>query len=305
MAVDLRDIARGAKRFVADRSKTFWIALGIFLAIFIAIGVTNYVRARQRWKRYVECGSCLLRFKNRIINLAGQRPLSSRLLPAPKAGNDFTYTMWLYVADWYTHYNKWKSVFCKSPTFPTGCSSLAWNMVGEQCPGIWMADKVNNMRFVVQTNVSVPTTCLYGDLSSSSSSGKSEKGKSVEQSSDLTNCIRENQGYPTEQTPMLEYADLEDFPIGRWFHITLIVREGVLELYRDAKLVSTTTLIGTPNMNMGMGRFGAINPFSGRMAYFRYMDVAVPLPVLREMYGYEKIQSFHRDPDPMQEDVAA
>lgn len=333
--------------------KSLCIVFGVALAIALVVFVVKYLQWRKRWNRYVACGACMERFRNRIVNLAGQRPLSSRLLPAPKYGSDFSYCMWIYVGDWYTHFGRWKSVFCKSPNFPTGCPALTWNMVGAQCPGIWMADKTNDLRVVVQTEIAVPSVCVADAVDAivvdnpgttacdvyCPASSKAPESTCVSATHtdtketarcDATNpqgltcvcrppetaavkrartpesiaaCITSNPGVVTTQLGILEYADLKNIPVGKWFHLVVVVRGKLIEIYRDAELFSTTTLTGTPKMNLGMGRFGAANPYSGRMANFRYMPHALPLPIIQHLYAYEKAWDFRSDKDPMQEDV--
>jgi len=66
-------------------------------------------------------------------------------------GGVFTYSMNLFINQWYTQEfrNKWKNIFRKGNTGITDLSN--WCSYSEQCPGIYFGDKVNNLRIVFTT----------------------------------------------------------------------------------------------------------------------------------------------------------
>jgi hypothetical protein len=202
--------------------------------------------------------------------------------------------MWLYIADWTTNYGKWKSVFCKASSFPS-CSSITWDMVGDQSPGIWLGDTVNNLRVAFQTEVAIPTACIQPNVP------PGDKGPD-----NLMACVREysrRTDTSITMTPVLEYSEIRNVPIGEWFQITIVLRGQFIELYQNGNLHTTTNLLGTPSLNTSIGQFAFANPFSGRMAFFRYMPFAVTVSLIQEMYAYENRQSFLKDIDPMQDDL--
>jgi hypothetical protein len=218
-------------------------------------------------------------------------------LPNPNSGNDCTYSMWIYVADWNTNYGKWKALFCKSPTFPTCSDSVKWDMVANQCPGVWLGDTTNNLRVVVQTVVAVPTQCMQ--LSAETPpTASSQSAAPLDSPFSMADCMTRPQTDTTD-VPILEFIEMENVPIGKWFQFSFILRDSFVELYKNGDLFSTTPLKGKPKPNVFPGRFSPTNPFSGRMCNFRYMPFALRLPMIRRLYQYEANMSFIHTIDPM------
>jgi len=155
---------------------------------------------------------------------------------------------------------------------------LNWKMIGNQCPGVWLTDTVNNLRFVVSTSASIPA-CGGGATETPDS------------------CIA-TVSVPTANTNILEYADLNNVPIGKWFQLTATVMNRHLELYLNGELTQTTILRGTPVFNNNDGQFVASSPFNGRLANFRYMPHSLPIQAIRELYEKESKLSFLRIKNP-------
>jgi hypothetical protein len=289
---------------ISGLPKPVIIGLTIIAVVGVAYIVRMYYARRKAWKRWVSCGRCYTRFENRAANIVGLRAIESSRLPNPNSGDDCTYSMWLYVADWTTNFGRWKSVFSKSPAFPTCSAGVKWDMVPDQCPGIWLADTVNDLRIVVQTQVAVPARCL---ASAANAAGVAEVAletpakASAGGTLSFADCIKTPQR-DMRQVPILEHVEMKNVPIGKWFQFTFILRENFVELYRDGQLHTTTALLGKPQHNVFGGRFAATNPFSGRMANFRYMPFALLLPMIRRLYSSESGQSFKDSVDPMKDD---
>lgn len=66
-------------------------------------------------------------------------------------GMEFTYSMNLFINQWYTSAfrNKWKNILRKGNQGISGLSN--WCSYSEQCPGIYFGDKVNDLRIVFTT----------------------------------------------------------------------------------------------------------------------------------------------------------
>jgi hypothetical protein len=275
------------------------ISLSVIIVAVVTYFIRAYFKLTVEWKRYVTCGRCYTRFKNKSSNIVGMRPISSHLIPNPNSGNDCTYSMWLYIADWNTNYGKWKAVFSKSPTFPTCSSSVKWDMVPNQCPGVWLGDTLNNLRVVVQTTVAVPKRCMH--LAEDLGADESSTAPATASSLSIADCMKVPQAN-TMDVPILEFSEMENVPIGKWFQFTFILRDNFVELYKNGDLFSTTPLKGKPRQNVLPGRFSPVNPFGGRMCNFRYMPHALLVPMIRRLYVYEASMSFLDIADPMEDD---
>jgi len=159
-------------------------------------------------------------------------------------------------------------------------------------------DTVNNLRVVFQTEVPIPTACLDPSNITTNSADKSSSNNG------LMDCVEEyskKNDTSITYSPVLEYSEITNVPIGEWFQITVILRNKFIELYQDGNLYQTTHLMGTPLLNPIEGRFGFANPYNGRITNFRYMPFALTVPVIKELYAYESNQSFIKEYDPMQD----
>ena len=105
---------------------------------------------------------------------------------------------------------------------------------------------------------------------------------------------------------ILEYADIDNIPIGKWFQLLFVVDKTRLELYLDGKLVKTLVFIGdyidtcsTENGHFGIPKAGK---YDGRIMNFRYMPFVLPYEVIQLLYIYESKNTLLDIPNPMKKD---
>ena len=269
------------KMFVENRSVAFWISLAIVVSVFLGLIIYEWYKVYRLWNKYIDCGACYIRFKNTISSGIDRRPTSHNLLVKPQDG--YTYSMWLYVVDWYNSPSsgKWKNVYLRGPPIPRnarkkGCS-ISWDSIPRQQPGIWFMPKFNNIRVVVSTKVSSPAGCLSGEGADNSVTNIQQCGRTTTENTDVIN--------------ILEYADLDDFPIGKWFQLLIVVNNQKVELYLNGELVTTKMFVGTYHSmcDTENGHFSLpTTGYNGRIMNFRYMPHTIPQQMIRVLYDYEK-----------------
>ena len=287
--------------FAANRSKTFWIVLAIIIIIVIIIFVWAYYLVRKDFNKYVDCGDCYLRFKNFVANPIGKQPTSYTRFGE---SNEYSYSMWLYIADWYHQYNKWKNVFYRGSQITSDCSNIKWDMIPDQNPGIWLSNVQNNIRIVIKTSVSIPSSCLSDSALSELKLENIQQEGSEHSSNSLSNSLSKCLSKPhlnRTSISILEYAEIKNIPIGKWFQLTFVLRKQRLELYLDGKLHITKMLMGMPTVSNNDGYFSSVNPYLGRISNFRYMPHYIPYQIVKMLYDYEKNLSFIKEKDPMNE----
>ena len=64
-------------------------------------------------------------------------------------GGQYTYSVWLRINNWYSNYNKWKTIFRKGSE--TDINLTDWCSYSEQSPGLYLGNKINNLRVVLTT----------------------------------------------------------------------------------------------------------------------------------------------------------
>lgn len=288
----------GAASFVKTRSKTFWMVIGGALVVLLCALVYEWWRVSALWRRYINCPGCYVRFLNRIADCSDKRPINHKRLTKPQSG--YTYSMWMYVVDWYSgsSFGNWKSVYYRGVPLDRSNKNcgVTWDSISKQQPGVWLSDTHNNLRVAVTTAVNLPTKCLdsgsAGSTAASSTAAFQGQCGGAGMDIDMTNM------------DLLEYAEITDFPIGEWFQLLFVVTQKRLELYLNGMLVNTTVFVGEyRNMcNSENGHFASTgHTFRGRVLNFRYMPHALPYQMVRRLYEYESKNRLLRLHDPMDE----
>ena len=69
-----------------------------------------------------------------------------------------------------------------------------------------------------------------------------------------------------------EFADINDLPLNKWFHVTIGVRQRNLDLFVNGNIVKRHTLEGIPKQNYGDVYINAYRGFGGFLSGIRYFD---------------------------------
>ena len=292
------------KQYVESRSVTFWIVIILFLVVLIIFLVYEWWRIYQLFNKFVDCSACYIRFKNVISSPIDKRPILHKYLVKPN--NGYTYSMWLYVANWYSRNgaNQWKNVYYRGPPFKKNCpSAIQWDSFAQQQPGVWMSDNPNNLRVTVSTTRDVPTDCLEGEYRETSTQETVHPLNLPKPSN--KSCVK-NSSINTTSITILEYADIDNIPIGKWFQLLFVVDKTRLELYLDSKLVKTLVFVGEyiDTCSVENGHFGIpeAGKYDGRIMNFRYMPFVLPYQVIELLYIYESKNALLDIPNPMKKD---
>jgi hypothetical protein len=288
-----------ATTFVKTRSNTFWTVLAMAMVVLIGSLLYEWWRVSALWKRYINCPGCYARFHNKISDCSYNRSVRRKHLTTPQ--NGYTYSMWLYVVDWYDNsFGNWKSVYYRGKKLDrrdgSSCS-VTWDSIAEQQPGVWMSDTHNNLRVAVTTTLNLPMDCLRDG-------SNGERAGSAVESAGINQCYTAT-AINTKEMHILEYAEITDFPIGEWFQLLFVVTSRRLELYLNGKLLKTLVFTGEYSSNMCStenGHFASTgHTFRGRVLNFRYMPHSLPYQMIQKLYHYESKNRLLKLHDPMDE----
>lgn len=159
-------------------------------------------------------------------------------------GGSSTWCFWININDWYYKYNSWKNVFFKG-TKMNPEDELSWDSVSKQCPGIWMTPNQNNLRVVFNT-------------------------KRLDKENNLKT--------------FLEYCQINDIPIGRWCHISVVLINKTVEIYLNGELVRTCIFKGEPEFNTGPLQVSYSGGFNGNIKNLRYIGKKLESNYIKELY---------------------
>lgn len=272
------------KSFVQTRSITFWIVFGVAMLTLLGLIVYYLCVYHYLWYRYIDGAGSYQRYLQINADICDRRSVLYQNLTQPT--NGYTYSMWLYVANWYSQqsYNKWKIVYCRAERddlYPKcKATNVSWNTVPNQQPGVWLGKSRNFLRVVVTTQVAF------------SGCGDSKTIPSALGSSGGATCLDISNGTdtPDSSTALLEYADLEDIPIGEWFQVVVVVTAKRMELYLNGQLAQTYVFVGSCDFTTCTTNDGYFAPnvrYQARMTNFRYMPLALPVQMVRVLHDAE------------------
>ena len=231
----------------------------VVICIVIYYGRNYYFR--QKYRRLYSENNLVLYSKMPKEILTSNIIIDASKFAMPSSQHCFTYSMFLNVKDWYINYGKYKHVFHRGSDviedYSQKCrSSLSWNQIPEQYPGIWFDDKTNDMWVTMSTRI-----------------------KEVVNNDDKCTKNKQNK---YKYVPAIEYSKLENIPVSYYFCLTAVFDKEKIELYINGKLKQTTLLKGTPHQNIENGYIGIGNSFAGYMSDFRY----VPYSLMPEEVHY-------------------
>jgi hypothetical protein len=260
--------------FVAfvGRHKTVFAVITVIVVIILLIAVFIYVYQKKQYMNIDENGAMIL-YQNESVDISNRPKIPAASFTVPSSPGRFSYAMWMHITDWYSNYGKWKHIFHRGTNVDSNCRTvLSFNNIPEQYPGIWLGDRVNNLRIALTTDVPL-NAC------------------SITKSSADKNSVTSN-----TSSRSIEYLEMKNVPVGEWFHIVVVLRDRTVELYLNGQLTSTKILIGNPVPSIENGYLGIGSTVSGKLSTFRYIPTdlnatEVNLTFLREHSTYSTIYS--------------
>jgi len=82
-----------------------------------------------------------------------------------------------------------------------------------------------------------------------------------------------------------ETCVIPNLPIGKWFHVSIILINNHLDIYINSKLKKRTKLNGIPKQNYGDLYINMNNGFDGFLSKFKYFNSAIPFWKLEQMFN--------------------
>jgi hypothetical protein len=134
---------RGMSTFVQVLIGFIILILLIILIIFIK-NLYDQAQYRNRQSPFIVTTPINAFRKN------SDRPVRSVRVPDPIDGLNFTYSMWIYIADWNFNFGSWKNILLKGDS--TGD-------IQSRAPGIWLYPKTNSLHARINTHADYNEGC--------------------------------------------------------------------------------------------------------------------------------------------------
>lgn len=80
-----------------------------------------------------------------------------------------------------------------------------------------------------------------------------------------------------------DHVDIGNIPLGKWFHLAIIVNSRNLDIYINGLLKKRHVLNGIPKQNYRNIYINNINTFSGFISNMRYFNYAIPFSTLENI----------------------
>ena len=182
---------------------------------------------------------------------------------------NFAYSIWYYIDDWNYNYDKPKVLFGRTPQSTIPVDKSIMNIF--PCPAVVFTPNTNDLMVYLETtseNCAAPL--VKCDISGNANYGNC--GTSCEDA--------------TEKPSAVESTTITNVPIQKWTNVTISVYGRSLDVYLDGKLVQTTPLSGTAQVNPDASVYITPNGgFSGWTSKFAYYPNALNPQEVWDIYS--------------------
>ena len=119
------------------------IVFVIIILLIVVIGFIKYLYDRSQFANKEE--PFIVTTPINAFN-RNNRPVRSRRVPFPVDGLEFTYSFWIYIADWNYNFGNWKNIFIKGDE-------------NKRAPGLWLYPKSNTLHARINTHADYNEGC--------------------------------------------------------------------------------------------------------------------------------------------------
>lgn len=172
------------------------------------------------------------------------KTIDNNKLKEPLLDNEFTYSFYLFIDNFYENMNFWKHIFHKGTLIKQNetMEYKEWkeveNEIPEQSVGVWLHNNVNDLRIAVTTD------------------NKYDK---------------------------LEYIDIHNIHSNTWIHFTVIIKSYYIEVYKNGQLLNTRVFKDKPLFNKKDLYFTHKKTYDGKIKNFNYVPKALSLDDIQSL----------------------
>jgi hypothetical protein len=227
--------------------------------------------------------------------------LNSSNIPIPPLLDQFTFSFWLVIQDWYSNFSYWRHIFHKGTPIDSSKNSQQKTLVyynweklsndfPEQVIGVWLTPFQNNLRIAVTTTSHRPYKRVYPHAHikkcKCDESGAGCKCWTTDQTGDPEH-LADNLLDKKEFTHT-EYLDVQDISSSIPNHIVISIKNNILTVYLNAKEHKSIILKGKPKWNNGDLYMHNPKSYQGILQDFKYFPNTLDLDLVKYLYDSGK-----------------
>jgi hypothetical protein len=236
------------------------------------------------------------------INSNSRVVIEAAKVPSPPLIDQFAFSFWITIHDWYVNYSYWRHIFHKGTAFDLENNKKIktlkirnWEQIvsdlPNQCIGVWLTPFQNNIRIAVTTEAPAFTPQTY-DEANIEKCGIDESGINDCWITDLTDDPKFKKVPNVIKSVMkIEYIDVQDMETGVPMNIVINIKGKIIEVFVNGKYKVSQVLAGTPVWNQGdMYIHNPVN-YKGLLEDFRVFPGIVNQTNINDIYKYKNTNS--------------
>ena len=221
-------------------------------------------------------------------------------IPLPPLPDQFSFSFWLVIQDWYFNFSYWRHIFHKGT--PVDLSEnkhfktllyYSWEKLSNDFPdqtiGAWLTPFQNNLRLGITTISKRPFRRTYPHAHikrcDCDGSGKHCRCWTTDQSGDHLHA--EDAMLDKKEFAHLEYVDIQDLPTNVPNHIVVSIKGSVMNIYLNGKQKETHILRGRPKWNNGDMYIHNPKSYQGLLQEFKYFPASLEYDLVKALYQQE------------------
>jgi hypothetical protein len=214
----------------------------------------------------------------------------------PVFPDQFTFSFWINVKDWYVNYSYWRHIFHKGTGGVKKFEYHNWEQIAdkvpEQCIGAWLSPFQNNIRIAVTTSALKNPPQEYDNANvEKCDCFPNEITKTI----DCSKCwITDLENDPTEKINTIntnlmknkvEYIDIPDIETNKPTHILVSFNGVSAEIYVNSKYKTTMVLSGKPQWNNGDLYVHTPINYRGELSDLIFLPGSTNMQLTKELYN--------------------
>jgi hypothetical protein len=224
--------------------------------------------------------------------------LKTSSIPIPPLIDQFSFSFWLVIQDWYSNFSYWRHIFHKGTPIDSSKNRqfktlvyYNWeklnNDLPEQVIGAWLTPFQNNLRIAITTTSQRPYNRVYPHAHI--------KTCKCDKTGSGCNCWTTDQtGDPQHSSDALldkkefthtEYLDIQDISSSIPNHIVISVKGNVMTVYLNSKEHKSIVLKGKPKWNNGDLYIHNPKSYQGILQDFKYFPSSLELDLIKTLYN--------------------
>lgn len=237
--------------------------------------------------------------------------IDGKELSPPPLINQYSYSFWLTISDWYENYSNWRHVFHKGSPINQNDNTVVktiqykdWQNIVDDLPeqniGVWLTPFQNNIRICMTTTHKYNNTKPYDDANTETCTYKIVNfvtGEKVRDNCWLSDTQKDfikpgaiNQNTQNDDGPSdiyiqkLEYFDIPDIETNKKIHCVITFLKNEAQVYINGQYKLTKILEGDIKWNTGDVYINNPLKYGGKLESVRYLPGTVNASLIQTLY---------------------